>query len=434
MKSIFFVSIIFVLFSCQNRSQNNAVIIQKDNVKKLEKKYSVEAFNYLYEIGFHTDSYKEEITIKKWKTDIKYFIQGDTLPNDTKYVENCIEKLNNINLPIKFSIVNDIKDSNVVIYFGDRISLKHFEIPSNVLGQYIPFVKNRVIYKGQIVIFDQEKRPLKRESLLLEEMTQIIGSCDDSYSYPKSAFYEADNTVLEFTKLDIEVMKLAYDPLIPVNYSLGQYEKDFGSILRYVNVTSKLKKCIEKNKITRETLEAIKNTCYIENKFYKHHKVVPIYLYGFNKLDSIFVQKSIKSINTISRNLFLELVQKSDLSPQSGISVTLKINEQQDTDTQTEILNGKVDHMFKPKRYNSEIEISYKSGTEINKKYNVILKSIYKSLGPIETETFDKNWFTHKNDEIVISKKHTDILNTIYQDEFVDGFSIDELEDLINDL
>ena len=80
------------------------------------------------------------------------------------------------------------------------------------------------------------------------------------------------------------------------------------------------------------------------------------------------------------------------------------------------------------------MQISYKSGIDINKKNSVILKSIYKSLGPIETKTFDVNWFINKNNEIIIAKKYTNILKTIYQDEFVDGYPIDELEDLINDL
>ena len=433
MKNIVYIILLFLLLSCKNYTQSNNVVINKDDIKKLRKKYSKEAFNYLYEIGFHTDSHKEEITIKKWNKDIKYYIQGDTLPNDTKYVKNCIEKLNKINLPIKFSIVDNIKNSNVVIYFGDRISLKHLNIPSNALGMYIPFVKERIIYKGQVVIFDEEKKPTNRESMILEEMTQIIGSCDDSFSYPESVFYELENSPLNYTKLDVEVMKLAYDPLIPVNYHLEQFEKDFGSILNYVNTSTKLKAYIVKNRISKTTLEDIKKTCYIKNEFYKHPKIVPIYLYGFNKSDSIFIQKSIKSINTISKNLFLKLVKKSDLSTKSGISITLKVNEQQDSDSQTSILNGK-GKLFKSKRYESIAEISYKNSIEINKKHSIILKSIYKSLGPIETAVFDKDWFINRNDEIIIAKKYTDILKTIYQDEFVDGYSIDELEDLINEL
>lgn len=433
MKNIFSLTMIFLLFSCQNFSQSNPVIIQKNNIKKLQKKYSAEAFNYLYEIAFQTDSYKDKITTKKWKTDIKYFIQGDTLTNDTKYVKNCVEKLNSLNLPIKFSIVNDSIQSNVIIYFGDRTSLKHFNISSNTLGRYIPFVKNRVIYKGQIVIVDEERNPIKREALLLEEMTQIIGSCDDSFSYPESVFFEGENSPINYTELDIEVMKLIYDPLFPVDYSLGQFEKDFANILKYVDSSNKLKKYIVKNKISKSTLEEIKKTCYIENEFYKHPKIVPIYIYGFNKSDSIFIEKSIKSINTISKNLILELTKKDDLSPISGISITLKEKETQDTDTETTILNEK-GKLFKSKRKESTVLINHKKSIDINKKHSVILKSLYKSLGPTETAKFDIDWFINKNNEIIIAKKYTDILKTIYQDEFVDGFSIDELENLITDL
>ena len=433
MKILLYFSLLILLISCESCTQFNNVSINKADIKKLRNKYSSEAFNYFYEIGFYDEGNKEMVPIQKWKTDIKYFIKGTTLKNDTCYVENCIRKLNNLNLPIKFSLVNYIKDSNVIIYFGNRNDLKNLNIIPEATGMAHMFSKDGIIYKGEVAILNEVIKPTEREAVILEEMTQIIGSCDDSFSYPNSVFYQGGNSPLDFTKLDIEVIKLAYDPLIPVNYQLEQYEKDFGNILNYVNTSIKLKKYIVENKISKQTLEEIINTCYIKEGFYKHPKFIPIYLTGFNTSDSVFVQKSINSINKISKNLFLKLTKKSELNPESGIDITLNLNENQDSDTQTSISNG-MGKLFKPKRFESIVSITYKSSIDINKKQSVILKSIYKSLGPVETEEFDKNWFVYKNDEIMISKKYTDILKTIYHDEFVDGFDIDQLEDLINDL
>jgi hypothetical protein len=89
---------------------------------------------------------------------------------------------------------------------------------------------------------------------------------------------------------------------------------------------------------------------------YKHHKVVPIYLRFLNKLDSILFKITKSQIQ--SHEIFLWTCAKNWHHHNQKASVTQNKTNNKIPIPQTEILNGKVDHMFKPKRYNSEIEIS----------------------------------------------------------------------------
>lgn len=425
----FFLLILFPLFftNC-NKSKTE---LSKDVVEKISNKYSKEALNYFYEVSFYDEVQKEIIPLKRWSSNVSFGIKGNPLPNDEKFVKNAINIFNDLGLNIKFSFTQNIKEANVIINFGNSSNFKNIDILStdDAIGKV--FSKNNTIYRAEVFILEKILNDKERESMILEELTQIFVGGSDSFSYPESIFFQGQKTTPNFTKLDKEVIKLAYDSLIPVGYTLKQFEKDFVHKLNYVNTSLKLKKSFVEAKIKTETLDEIKKSCFIDKEFYKHPKVVSVYVYGFNHSDSIFVEKSIKSLNKISKNFSLVLRKKTDLSADAGILITVKPNNQQTSDTQTLISNVKGE-VFKPKRFKSIVDIDYKESITINKKQNVILKSIFKALGPTEMHSFGTNWYVYKNDEIVIAKEYTDILKTIYEDEFVDGLKADEFDKIID--
>lgn len=405
--------------------------LNKDAIDKINKKYSQEALNYFYEISFYDEVQKEIVPLNKWKSNVSFYIQGHPLPNDKEFVKKAINNFNNLRLRIQFSQTQNVKEANVIINFGNISDFKNIDIlpTDDAIGRV--FSKDNNIYKAEIFILDKIKKEQERESMILEELTQIFVGGSDSFSYPESIFYQGKKTSLSFTKLDTEVINLAYDPLIPKGYTLKQFEKDFGDKLNYVNTSLKLKNYVAEAKIKTEMLDEIKKTSFIDKEFYKHPKAVSIYLSGFNRSDSIFVKKSIESLNKISDNLSLVLARKTELSPDAGIFITLKPNNLQTSDTQTSVSNVKGE-VFKPKRYKSIVDIDYKESINNTKKQNIILKSIYKSLGPTEMHSFGVNWYVYKNDEIIIAKQYADILKMIYQDEFVDGLKTGEFEKIID--
>ncbi|MCM2556994.1 DUF2927 domain-containing protein [Chryseobacterium sp. Ch-15] len=352
-KVSFFLILCFMI-CCNNAAKKPKV--DKQNIIKLKKTYSKEVFNFLYELAFYDEENHNEINLSKWKGDLKYFIEGTPSKEDVKSINSTINKLNSLNLSIRFSIVSDIKKANVIIHFGNRSDYKKFNIIKEAKGMAQTFVKNGYIHKGEIVILDEEKDQLKRKSLILEEMTQIIGLTCDTFSHPNSVFYQGENTPLDLTKLDSDVIKLFYEQSLPVNYSIQQFELDFGDILNYSGTNEKMLKLITRSETKHVVLERIEKSCFIDNEFYKHPKYVPIYILNFDKEDSLFVEKSIKAINKISSNLFLKLERKNYLNSQSGITISLIKDESIQSPTETSISNGRGE-VFKLKRFESKINI-----------------------------------------------------------------------------
>lgn len=344
----------------------------------------------------------------------------------------AIKKLNDIKLPIHCSLVRNRKDANTTIFFGDTVSLKPRGLLNNFEGQSSIMSTRGVIDSAIILISNHSPTAKKKESVVLEEMTQILGLAADSYSYPNSLFYQGVNSVTDLSSIDIEVLQLLYDSLISFDYCIKDYEKDFGEIINYCNTSEKLRSLFTKNNIKKSTLEEIKTSCYLDGGFYKHPKDIPVLLSGFNYEDSAFVQKALAYFNGLSNNINLKLIDKIEGSDTTGISITLTFKDRQEYASETRISNSKGE-VFKPKRIKSIVNIDFRSNVESNKKLSVILKSIYKSLGPTETH-FDDDWWRYDGGGISIKQKYIDIITTIYSDEFVDGYPIGEFEELIESL
>lgn len=418
--------ILFCLWCCQVISEN---VISGKNVDIISKKYSKEAFNYFYEVCFFDEIERKEVHLAKWENDIKYFVTGNPSKHDIEIVIKVIDKLNTLKLPIRFHLVENKDSSNVSLHFGDIESLKSLGLISGAQGTASRSSVNGVIYSGKILISNNVIDNIERESVILEEMIQIVGSIADSFSHPRSIFYEGHKVSIELLPIDIEVIQLLYDSLIPVNYCIKDYEKDFSEVIDYYKTSEKLLRIFTKEGIKKSTLENIRKACYLEGSFYKHPKQIPVYLSGFDHADSVFVLKSIEFFNGLSDNIDLKFGGQFKEIPLTGITIQLSVNDSQDYPTETRINNVKGE-VFKPKRIESIATISYRSSVELKKKRSVILKAIYKSLGPTEMH-FEDDWFTNDGEKVLINQKYADIIRIIYSDEFVDGYPLKEFEELI---
>jgi hypothetical protein len=418
------------LLICCNYSQNDSV--RGKNASIVSGKYSKEAYSYFYEVCFFDEVNMKKVHLAKWKEDIKYYVTGDASEKDVEMVMRSLNKLNNLKLPIDFSLVSKSENSNVIIHFGDTVSLKPLGLINNFEGVSIIRSSKGIINNAKILISDHSATIEKKESVILEEMTQIIGLRSDSYTYPESLFYQGVNSATDYLPIDVEVIQLLYDSLIPVNYCIEDYERDFGDVINYCNTSNKLREIFSREGIKSSTLEDIRQACYFDSGFYKHPKKIPVYLNGFDQNDSIFVFKALTFFNGLSTNVNLKFDGKPDDLNSTGISIKLVVNDSQEYPTETSISNTRGE-VLKPKRIKSEAEISYRSSVEVRKKRSVILKAIYKCLGPTEMH-FEDDWFTYDGERVVVNQKYADIIRIIYSDEFVDGYPLEEFEELIEEL
>lgn len=419
----------FIIFFSTCNSSHKSPVIKKEDVRLLKKKYSKEVFDYFHEVMFFKESSRKKSHIKKWESDISFCILGTVTKQDENYVKKSLEKLNKVGLPIKLILTNDEAKANVKVYFGSIEELKNtFMLNTNIKGVASTYSVHGTMKSGKIGILQNSTK--NRESLILEEITQVLGSISDSYSYPYSIHYQGANNPLNFSELDNQVLKLLYDKSLPAGLNLEEFEKSFNEVLTQVNTSKKLKRFMKKEKITKEVLSLVSNSCFIDSVFYKHPKEIDLYLNGVTQTDSIFVTKAIKAFNNISENLHLTISKKSINSPDSGITINIEKDESVKLSARTKILNHKGE-MFKIKRFKSDIYIDIKNDNiEQKKRESVILKSIYKALGPTLINTFDEDWYTITNGDIKFAKNYQKIIEVIYSNEFVDGLTLKQFNEI----
>ena len=75
------------------------------------------------------------------------------------------------------------------------------------------------------LVVDSGLRGDRRQHVIREEITQIVGLPRDSWTYPESIFHEGESKTTEFTELGKAVIRLLYDPRIEPGMTVEEIEK-----------------------------------------------------------------------------------------------------------------------------------------------------------------------------------------------------------------
>ena len=179
-------------------------------------------------------------------------------------------------------------------------------------------------------------------------------------------------------------------------------------------------------------MNKIHATCFIKNTFYKHPKSINVYLNGdYDILDSIQVVKTIRTLNKIN-NINIKLSNFTKFSSDAGIFLNFKKNNvqnlQSNSTTTTHIGNGT---MFL-NRYRDDVEIIYSENSKSkNRKKDLIVETLYRCLGPDADNL--KDLYIEKNGEIYFKEVYSDILRIIYDNVFINGYTINEFNNVIKE-
>lgn len=158
---------------------------------------------------------------KKWKKTMKVFFnkkENELLFNEINLIVNQINTL--ITDGFKIVIVEDIKDSNMIIYYGEKGEFAFkFAIPISNLSDNSGFVSININSKREIqsgVIFIDSKRTTLNDQkhLIREELTQGLGLMNDILYHKESIFYHEHNPVISYSNYDKEIIRLLYHPKI----------------------------------------------------------------------------------------------------------------------------------------------------------------------------------------------------------------------------
>ncbi|HML70182.1 MAG TPA: hypothetical protein PKA78_02315, partial [Macellibacteroides fermentans] len=262
----------------------------------------------------------------------------------------------------------------------------------------------------------------------LEEFTQMLGVSGDSFHYPNSIFFEGGGIRLNFSDIDKEVIKLLYEPSIPVRYSRQQFEKDFGDVLYHVNAPQKIADYVLANNIPLHSLDYVRRYSFHDSLFVKWPSEIYISLNdNYSKEDSLYFNKAVDAFNSVSKQLRLIVEKKSpELYPSINIhyrSGTKLEGIFSDSETVVGVM------MF-PRRVKSDIRSTVKI-TDVWKLNMNIFSSLYFSLGFDNNNSYDDVLAIDSLDNIVIKSDYKEMLALIYEPVFYSGLTLKEFDEAL---
>ena len=412
------------------------------NPQDLKEKYSVEAINYFYETVFYVDNVGRHDFGRKWNQDLYFYVNGDFSKNDLDNVSSAISCLDSLALPINFYTASDSSSANVSVYYGnysyleERMGLKNRKYEPFVGIAYTPGGNSAIEWTKVGFANDARKykRICKQDSaklryrVVLEEFTQMLGVSGDSFHYPNSIFFEGGGVRLNFSDIDKEVIKLLYEPSIPVRYSRLQFEKDFGDVLYHVNAPQKIADYVFANNIPLHFLDYVRRYSFHDSLFVKWPSEIYISLNdNYSKEDSLYFNKAVDAFNSVSKQLRLIVGKKSpELYPSINIhyrSGTKLEGIFSDSETVVGVM------MF-PRRVKSDIRSTVKK-TDVRKLNMNIFSSLYFSLGFDNNNSYDDVLAIDSLDNIVIKPDYKEMLALIYEPVFYSGLTLKEFDEAL---
>lgn len=423
--------------------QKHESTISSENFLYLKDKYSIETFNYFYETVFHEDDSKEKSNIiTKWNSNPTIAILDSPTEEETGYVKRAISEINDLNLPIKLSLADTGGSASMRIFFGDlkevhaflkldSVSISEIDADRHFgMGRAISY--DGIIEEDNIGIYFTEKDLTCsiRYKIVLEEIVQSFGVIGDSYNYPSSLFFQNYNPAKSLTPLDVDVLSLLYEPVIPANYTRESFEKSFADELYAINTRQKIKDLLEK--YPQNSHDDVEK-CFFGASLLKHPKETNIYLYGHTqKEDSITIERAILALNEISPNINLKLAESPAIEPDHGIVLVFRqLNRQKEPIRgNNEVIAG-TSCMFQ-KLIKNKIVLSFNTSESAQElRQRSIIEAIYFSLVPMPQEPSRTNkLFKVKESDIEFTPRYANLLKLIYSNEFIDGLKLSDFMEI----
>lgn len=207
--------------------------------------YDKELVNYFNEVALNSEFEDHSGKIIKWTEPMSlYVIKDEEFNIQVSIIKNTINKINNlIKGEFKIQLVDSHVKSNAVIFLLEKDKVeslvpKLFEgIEEELAGlALVEYDLDNYEIKHAKIFIDINEPLESQKSIILEELTQSIGLMNDSEKYSNSIFYQnkaldSINT-LEYSKMDIEIIKMLYHPKMKPGLNSKNAEKVIKQILK----------------------------------------------------------------------------------------------------------------------------------------------------------------------------------------------------------
>ena len=215
---------------------------EEDIIAPKLDEYDLEVISYFKEIalGFEFGS-SSQIT-RKWCSDLKVFIGGETNSILLEELDNIISEISSLSTDnFNMEIVSDSSLSNYYIFFGKGDNYaKIFPSASSYVNNnwglfFIWYNSSNCLNRGQMYVDTDRADFIQAKHLLREEFTQSLGLARDSDKYINSIFQSSWTTTTSFSQIDKDLIRLLYHP----EMQTGLNESEVDVLLRNVILNEK---------------------------------------------------------------------------------------------------------------------------------------------------------------------------------------------------
>ena len=200
----------------------------RKNIDVVRLQLDEELVTYFLEVAFGSE-YSGGDGLVTWNQPIRIKLMGNYTKSDSLTSVAVTKELNNILSSTQFTLVQ--QNQNISMYFTDRDGFKK-DAPKYAWNNSGYFSirwtpKEKHVTGGKILVNTRQSQE-RRNHVIREEITQILGLMNDSERHPESIFYQNFSKTSEYAEIDTRVLRL-WDALSPLS---GYKRKEVARYLR----------------------------------------------------------------------------------------------------------------------------------------------------------------------------------------------------------
>ena len=172
--------------------------------------YSATEIDYFAEIAFGAEFGVATPVLRRWVTGPTIRVNGTPTAEDRSTLELVIGELNALMTSAQVSLVEG--EAAVELHFASSVEFAEIlpqYVPGNVGFVWVWWDASQVVYRSVVLIANDVDVELRRH-LIREEVTQMLGLLQDSFTYPESIFYQGSSLVSEYASVDRAVIEMLY--------------------------------------------------------------------------------------------------------------------------------------------------------------------------------------------------------------------------------
>jgi len=174
--------------------------------------YAATEIDYFAEIAFGAEFGNLEPLVRRWATGPTIRVNGSPTDEDRATLEQVVAELNALMTTTQISLVES--DPTVELHFAPTAQFPDI-LPQYIQGNigffWVWFDARQVLNRSVVLIANDVDAEVRRH-LIREEVTQMLGLMQDSFTFPESIFYQAFSRVSEYASVDRAVIEMLYGP------------------------------------------------------------------------------------------------------------------------------------------------------------------------------------------------------------------------------